>query len=182
MKNVFLGLLAVICVGVGLFVFDAYGNFPDSGSGLLSRANKASPLEGIGSVINKTKGLLVAVYDFSVEGGAVGTIYLLDDEGNPAILPRGAVVTNVVVSTLTTLASGGATNVSIGVLNTQDLLGVTAKGTLAAPGFDAGTPVGTAATWVGPVADNGGTQVYMTIYLNALTAGKMKIFIEYVCQ
>ncbi len=41
-------------------------------------------------------------------------------------------------------------------------------------------PVGTAATWVGPVTAVGGTQPWVNLTGSNLTAGKFNVFIEYV--
>ena len=80
---------------------------------LVPRANAYSPLEGLGKEVNGLKNLLKAVYDFSVLGGAVGAINLVDDQGLPAVLPLGAVVTRVFAAAVTAVTSGGAATVSL---------------------------------------------------------------------
>lgn len=150
---------------------------------LLKVANQDDPLPGIGTVVHKTKNCLKAIYDFTVQGGAVSTIPLLDDQGNPAILPQNAYVTNVVaVASVAPLSSGSAT-VSLGSNlsgSVVDLQAATAKATLALNAAVAGVPVGTAATWVGPITGQSGLQVQVAIAVAALTAGKINYFIEYV--
>ncbi len=149
---------------------------------LLAAYNANDPDPRIGTFLNKTKNSLCAVYDFSVEGGAIATLPLLDDMGNPAILPQGAIVTNVVCNVITALASAGSATLALGSGNsgaTTDLLGATAKASLAS-GLVAGVPVGTAATSVGPLnASAAGCQVQATIAVATLTAGKIYFNIDY---
>lgn len=149
--------------------------------GLLAAANNDSPLEKIGTEIHRCKNMMKVVYDFSVLGGATGDILLLDDQGNAAILPLNAVVTNVTCSVLTAVTSAGSATVALKLLTSADLMAATAKASLAS-GFVAGAPVGTAATWVGPVTAQAGTQIKATVGTAALTAGKLNYFVEYVIQ
>lgn len=147
----------------------------------LSRANAYDPLPGSGTVLDRTKCLMRAVYDFSVLGGAIATIVLNDDQGNPAILPQGAIVTNVVLHVITSVTSAGAATLSLGsgiAASIVDLLAATAKASLV-PTFLAGIPVGTAATFVGPVTAVGGSQLQVAVGTAALTAGKIYFLVEY---
>lgn len=150
---------------------------------LLAAYDANDPDPHIGTFLNKTKCALVAVYDFTVNGGAISTIPLLDDEGNPALLPPGSIVTNVTANVIIQPTSAGAATVGLGsniAASTTDLMAQTAKASLTV-GFLAGTPVGTAATWKGPVpASDFGLQVHATIVAAALTAGKIYYNIEYV--
>lgn len=155
-----------------MFASDAYAQ------ALLAAANSHTPLEGLGSVIHKTKNCVRAVWDFAVQGGAVGTLNLLDDQGNPCILPKGAYVTNVVLDVVTPCTTSASGTGSLGLLTATDLLAATAAASIT--GLLAGVPVGTAATWKGPVTAVGGTQVTMGIATGALTAGKFSALIEYV--
>jgi hypothetical protein len=152
-----------------------------SNSTLLAAAIADSPLEGLGLEVHRCKNMMKVIYDFSVLGGAIGDIFLLDDQGNKAILPTGAIVTNTVCNVITAVTSAGSATVALKLLNSADLMGATAKASLAS-GFVAGVPVGTAATWVGPVTAQAGTQVKATVAVAALTAGKLQFFIEYVIQ
>lgn len=147
----------------------------------LGLLNARDPVPGIGTVLDKTKCCMVAVYDFAVDGGAIGTLSLLDDQGNPAILPAGAIVTNVVANVITAPTSAGLATVSLGTFassSVTNLLGATAIASLT--GFVAGVPVGTAATWVGPVPAGEGLQLRAAIAAFALTAGKIYFVVEYV--
>lgn len=146
---------------------------------LLDNYNNVDPHPQLGTFVDRTKNAMVVVYDFDAQGGATGTLKLLDDQGNPAIFPQGAIITNVVANVITDLTSGGLATVSLGLLTTTDLLAATNFDDLT--GFVAGVPVGTAASWVGPVtATEPGSQITATIGVAALTAGKVYFNIEYV--
>lgn len=150
-------------------------------SGLITILNNDSPSEGLGTELNQTKNLMKLVYDFAVLGGAVGDIGLLDDQGNAAILPKGAIVTRSFANVLTNVTSGGSATVALKLLTAADLLAATAKASLvtSAPLVE-GVCTGTSATMVGPVTATAGTQVKATVGTAALTAGKIQFFLEYV--
>jgi len=162
--------------------------FENSTKGTAQRneANRAAPNENLGEAVHKTKCMLVAVYDFAVLGGAVSTINLLDDNSNAALLPVGAVVTEVVCAVLTTVTSGGSATVSCDLLVAADLMAATAKASLvqtAGSQYTLGKPVMSDVTkFVGPVSAVGGSNVTVTIGTAALTAGKIKYFISYFIQ
>lgn len=157
--------------------------FPNNakGNAMLASDNVESPVEGLAMVVHKTKNLLCAVYDFSVLGGAISTISLVDDQGNPAVLPVGSIVTSVGARVITAVTSLGSATVSLGLLTTTDLQSAIAKATLVLNANVAGTPDGTVANWVGPVVVAAGTVVTASVAAAAVTAGKVKYFIEYVC-
>lgn len=153
--------------------------------------NAKSPLESLGSELNKTKNCLKCVYDFAVLGGAIGTINLLDDQGNPAILPFGAIVQRSYLSHITACASGGAATVAVSTgLGAADVLAATAVASMT--GILDGISVGTAATFKGPVVTasqmspngilSGGSRASIAVAAFALTAGKFNVFLEYVIQ
>ena len=174
-----LSLVAALVFGVNSFAIFPQDTFSQA---LLTRANNYDPLPGIGNVINKTKNLLRCTYDFSVLGGAATTIGLLDDQGNAAILPKGAIVTNAVVNVLTAM-SQTTSSVLFTVLSGGDVVALKAPSSYITGGtFVAGVPVGTAATWVGPVTATMGTHPSITISQSVLTAGKLELFLEYVIQ
>lgn len=184
MKNIMLGIFALSF----LLSVESHASFAKdtSSQALLNKANRTAPLEGIGTVVDRSKNLMVAVYDFAVSGGVSGsTNYLLDDAGNVATLPLGAIVTNVVGDVITTMASSGAgaATISLSLLTATDLMSAKNSAALvsSAP-FVAGAPVGTAATWVGPVTSVYGSQISARIASGTVTAGKVKYFIEYVIQ
>lgn len=176
-------LSTVLVLALGLFAGSAHAIFPQDSTNqnLLTRANNAAPLEGIGTVINKTKNMARYTYDFSVLSAVAGSVFLVDDQGNAASLPKGAIVTNVVMNVLTQPLPS-TSSVSLGLLTATDLMAQKAQGSIT--GFVAGAPVGTAATWVGPVVQQSGwlAAPVATITGSTLTAGKMEFFIEYVIQ
>ncbi len=142
-----------------------------------ARMNAFSPLETLGKVVNKTQNMLVAVYDFSVNGGTVATLKLLDEKGNPATLPDNAIVQRVLVEVITAVTSADTSTVAIGARTTSDLFPATDKASLTIGAFIDGTPVDTAATADKMTADS---QVTATIATTALTAGKIRAYIRYV--
>lgn len=146
------------------------------------RANTTAPHEGLGDVIHKTPCLLKAVYDFTVLGGVVGDISLVDDAGNPAVLPLGAIVHRVMANVILGVTSTGAATVAAKVLNAADLMAATAKASLTTGTFVDGVPVNTAATAKGPVVATQGSTVKVTIGTTDLTAGKIQFYIHYVIQ
>lgn len=148
----------------------------------LARANTFDPLPGSGTIMDRTKNIMVAVYDFAVLGGAISTIPLVDDQGNPAVLPQGAYVTNVVAHVITacvgvsgTLSLG--TNLAASVV---DLVAATAVASLTIGANIAGVPVGTAATWKGPITAVGGNNIVAAIATTPFTAGKVYFVVEYI--
>lgn len=134
-----------------------------------------SPLEGLGLALNKKRGTLKCVYDFAVLGGAVSTINLVDDDGNPAVLPSKAIITQVYSDVVTAPTSGGSATMSLGANTTVDLLAATAVASWT--GTQAGIPVGTAATMVKLTAQR---NIVMAIAVAALTAGKINVFVDFV--
>lgn len=173
-----LGFVLMLGAAIGV---KSFAIFPQDTKNqtLLSIANARDPLPGIGTIINQTKNMMRVTYDFSVLGGAATTIALVDDQGNTAALPKGAFVTNVVANVLTQPLPS-TSSVSLYVLADQDLMATKAQSALT--GSLAGVPIGTAATWKGPITATLGSPVNALITGSALTAGKIQWFIEYVIQ
>jgi hypothetical protein len=141
----------------------------------ISRWNGEAPVEGLGWELHKTKNLLKCKYDFAVQGGAIGTLSLLDDQGNAAILPAKAIVTRAWVDFYTPATSGGAATVALQSEGAGDLLGATAVASCT--GIVEGVPTGSAANMKKMSVDR---QVKAVIAAAALTAGAANVFIEYV--
>lgn len=136
---------------------------------------KKTPFEGLDFALNQTKGCLLVVYDFAVQGGATGAIPLLDTDGNAAILPAGAIVTNCTFDVITALTTAASGTMAVNVEAAGDM-----KAALAAASWTgklAGIPIGTAATWVKTTVPR---QVTATIATGAITAGKWYGVIEFV--
>ena len=175
------GILSIIALATMLSCGNAFAIFAaDSKSqALLSRANAADPLPGIGSVINATKNMMRVTYDQAVLA-ATGSLALVDDQGNPALLPKGAIVTNVVMNVITQPLPS-TSSIALQLLVAADLMAEKAQSSMGI-GFVAGVPVGTAATWKGPVTAAAGSAPTAVLSGSNLTAGKIEWFIEYVIQ
>jgi len=158
----------------------AYAIFPQDkiNQNLLLKYNASTPVEGIGTLLNQTKNMMRVTYDIAVLAGT-GTIPLVDDQGNAAYLPKGALVTNVVMNVLTQPLPS-TSSVALQLLTAGDLMAEKAQS--AVTGIVAGVPVGTAATWKGPVTAVNGTIPNVVLTGSTLTAGKIEWFIEYVIQ
>ena len=131
------------------------------------------------SVTNaKTDGAAVkyleAVYDFSVNGGAIGSIALNDASGNPLNIPEKAIVINAHIEVETAVTSSGSATVAFGLLaNTDAFKAATGKATLVEDyvvGASNDLPLKMAIP----------TPVMATVAVAALTAGKFRIFIKYI--
>lgn len=114
------------------------------------------------------------VYDFAVDGGAVGAISLSSKTGSAFTLPLNALVKSVLAKVVTTCTSGGAATVAIGNTATPDAyMAATAVASLVANyvGTEQGTP-----NSVGAANEQ---DLTLTIATAALTAGKIEVHVEY---
>ncbi len=145
-------------------------------STLRSRANIAAPLEGLGSELDRKKGVLKCKYSFAVQGGATGSVILLDDDGNACKLPDNAIITRAWMDILTSLTSGGSATVALTANAAGDLMGATDYADLVA-GFVECIQDGAAENFVKLTAER---TILCTIAAVALTAGKFDLFLEYV--
>lgn len=120
---------------------------------------------------------VTAEYDFTVDGGAISTITLRAATGDLGgnVLPSGAVVLGGFVDVATTVTSGGAATVALGLESTTDVLGATAVGSLTA-GRKSVIPAFTGATTVKTTT---GRSITATIAAFALTAGKFTVVLFY---
>ncbi len=142
---------------------------------LIDRMNTFSPLEGSGTELHQTKNCVKAVWDFAVQGGAVGTLNLKDDQGDEIVLPAGAIITGGMIDVLTAMDSAGGTGtIALGANTGVDLLAAVDADTLS--DLVAIVPVGTAATAVKLTA---ASNVKLDIGTEALTAGKIAVYLEY---
>jgi hypothetical protein len=144
-----------------------------------ARLAKFAPLEDLAEVVHHQHGCLQAVWDFSVQGGAVGDIDLLDVFGKKALLPSGALIRDIAVHVETLVTSGGAATLALKSEGAADLLGATAVASFAANANLDGVPVGTAATVVRLTAER---TLKLTVAVTALTAGKVHAFVDYVVR
>lgn len=112
-------------------------------------------------------------YDFAVDGGAVGTI-VLSSKANKGLLPEDAVVVNVVTRVVTALAGNAAASAKFGTSGSAALYAADAA--IATYSEDALFEYAT-----NFVADQSSERnVQMVIAGGALTAGKVKVLVEYL--
>ena len=125
-------------------------------------------------------------YDFSVLGGAKGTLTLRGSTFTPAsptlqpcIVPAGAIVTNALIDVITN-PTNGSTGATVALSTGQtagDLYATALIGNLTNSELNAGIPVGTAATSIKMAAD---AHPSIVIATQPLTAGKFYVIIQYV--
>lgn len=154
---------------------------------ILVNGDTKTPLEGIGDELNETANLKKFVLDFSVQGGAIGAHQLLDDQGNPAVLPVGSIIARGFVDVVTAFTSGGSATVALGCTAANDILAATAVASLGA-GLHECIQDGTAAAMVKVASGNTtlvktnystpAQKVSATVAVAALTAGKMYIYLD----
>lgn len=120
-------------------------------------------------------------YDFAVQGGAIGAINL----GNfKDLIPSGARVLRGIVHVLTTLTTAGADagTIALSVEGADDVVVAIAVSNVA-NAWDAGlqdvVPDGTAANGILVTADR---RIVATIAVQAVTAGKFEVSLEYEQQ
>lgn len=134
-----------------------------------------SPLEMLSQYLNQKRGVIRVTWDFSVQGGAIGTYKLFDENSVPALLPSGAIVTQVYSDTQTATTTSASGTLALTLNSSGDLFTATAAATWS--GIQAGTPTGSAATMVKATAAR---QLTAAIATGALTAGKVNFFVEFV--
>lgn len=152
-------------------------------AGLVSRANAADPLPGIGTEVNQCKNIKKCVYDFAILGGATGSVGLLDDQGNAAVFPKGAMISRVHCYVATAPLSTGSATVALKIVSASDLLTAVAKASLTLSASFTGVPLdGTASaatTYIAPLTAVAGVQISATIAVAPLSAGKLIVHVEY---
>lgn len=117
---------------------------------------------------------LTFLYDFSSDGGAIGSITLKDENGVAQSIPAGAIITNAYISVQTAVTSAGSATVAFGIVgNTDAFKAATAKATLAEHYVVAGANDL-------PLTDLVPVDVVATVATAALTAGKFRVFVEYL--
>lgn len=125
-----------------------------------------------------------AQYDFSVQGGAVGDVELLDVDGKKAQIPAGAVIIDCLLDVITAPNTAGANTTTLsfssGVLGGDLKAAVGFTSAYSPSGLKACIPVGTAATAIklGTVTQN--YTPSMTIGVLPLNAGKINVWIQYI--
>lgn len=146
----------------------------------------------LGTLVNKTKNLLVAKYSYAVQGGStsaeISLITDLRDAKSYAKLPDNAVVVNGWLEILTAPVAIGdtaTTNFSIAgnVGKSADIFASTAGTLLTAGRFIQGVQTGATTTFL-KMSVSGGSVVKMNIAsangTSGLTAGKWNLYLEYM--
>jgi hypothetical protein len=117
-----------------------------------------------------------ATYDFAVNGGAISAI------GLGTLIPNNAVIMSGGIDVVTTLTTAGADagTIAISVEGANDIVAAIAVSDVSNP-WDAGgqniIPNGTGATSVKTTAER---EITATIAVQAVTAGKFVVFLNYV--
>lgn len=153
-----------------------------------------APIKLGGQIVRRSVRVFKGTWDFSLQGGAIGTINLLDamqvyplsqptllgSRTFPALyLPPGFIVLNCLIDVITALTGGGSPTIALSTgVNAADLKAATAMATYT--GLLAGIPINTAATAVKVPLTTAqpGSIATMTIAANALTAGKFNVHLE----
>lgn len=143
---------------------------------LNNRMNVASFNSQLGTELHKTLNCVKGRYDFSVQGGAISTINLDDENQKDIVIPNGAIVWDGVIDILTAMASSGGTGtIALGLNSTGDMKAAVDADTLS--NRVAIIPVGTAASCVKATADR---TLTCTIATEALTQGKFDVYYFYM--
>lgn len=170
--------LSILVLSMMLVTAPAKAMFPPDAKSqaLIKIANVDDPLPGIGTIINQHKNMIKCVWNFAVLGGAVGSIGLLDDQGNACVLPTGALAVRNYFYTVTGVLPANGSNLAFGVMVYNDLKTNTADTVFT--GAIEGAMTGSATLAVGPTT-SASNQVFMyNAYVR--TAGLIDLFIEYV--
>lgn len=144
---------------------------PDALYGLNQQAGAIFLRHKLGTRVVEGHTTAYGAYDFSKQGGAIGSY----DSG--IHLPNGAVIRQVFFDVITAGTTSASGTVSFDANSTGDL-----KAALAAASWTgevAGIPVGSAATMVKLTAAR---TLYFSIATGALTAGKINAYVDYVLQ
>lgn len=144
----------------------------------LQYTDYAASKHELGMELNRVPNCVKGNYSFAVQGGAVGDVTLLDDNGQPVKIPSGALVRNVAVVVDTTLTAAGAATLDLNLQSANDLVvaadfddwnaGVKVQGI---PDF---------ATVADQILLSAERTLTLSINSNALTAGIFRVFVDYV--
>lgn len=142
-----------------------------------------TPLVLGSQIVRKGQRIAKGVYDFAVQGGAIGTISLYDPvygKKQALYIPPAAIIVRVLIDVITTPTSGGSATIALtSGVTAADILAATAYGSVT--GLVDGKPIHSAATAIKIPATtaNPGLSPSIVIATAALTAGKFNAHIEY---
>lgn len=160
-----------------------YGPTPQDVEFKLNRGDdKYRPLQAGAQLVRRKKFCVKGVYDFAVQGGAIGSINLYDPvlgPSQPLVIPPSAIINKIMFDSITAPTSGGSATIALSSgQSSADLKAATAYTSFS--GLLDGIPVGTAVSSVKiPASANLGVIPQLTIAVAALTAGKINIHLEY---
>lgn len=128
----------------------------------------------VGKDGHHVKQVLQVTYDFSVSGGAIGTITL------PQKLPKGAIIQRSYVYSVTQPTTSASGTLAFQCQNSGDVLAATAAASFGAAGASIdGASTGSAANFKYITSE---CSMKAVIATGALTAGKVIAIVEYVTQ
>lgn len=176
----FFNLMLFMIFALNMVAIDAHAATYTANQNAEFGLNRATPNAlqkyRLGSLtIKEQVRVLKGTYDFTKQGGAIGTVNLLLANGQPAILPNNAIVVDCIIDALTTGASASGTMALSTGQTGADLKAATAAASYT--GRVACIPVGTAATALKMTADRTMTA---TIATGAFTAGKFNVMVQYI--
>lgn len=140
--------------------------------------NSVDPVVGLGEELERKSSVRKCIYDFSSMGGAVSSIPLVDDAGQPARFPAGSIIVKTFMNVVTAVTSGGSATVAFSLVNAGDVLAATAKTSFTLNAMLDGVQTGSAANMIAPLSS--AKVLNIDIAVAALTAGKIEVFVEYV--
>lgn len=140
----------------------------------LDRMNPIARKYNLGTDLQYASGGLRGTYDYSVQGGAVGSVNLKGRLGENIVIPNGAIIKRCVIDTVTSLASATGSVVQLSSKLVGDLKAF--RNASAYSGRENCVPDGTISTVIKLASD---TTLTFQIASEALTAGKFNVFVEY---
>jgi hypothetical protein len=142
---------------------------------LLNKMNSTAQKIRLGSLLDGQKGCAKGKYSFAVQGGAVGSVDLLDEEGNAVKIPDNAIVTNAIIDVVTAPTSASTPTVAVSLVDAGDLKTATAIASFT--GIIQGTPANTVGT---AIKTDGEKTLTATIAGTTLTDGLFYVHLDYV--
>lgn len=168
MKSFFTALLLLV------LPVSAFAHLSADNKDLLNRASRVNAITALGTEVANRTTVVKVTYDFSVSGGAIGTINL---SALNAKIPSGAILRQCGVNVLTTVTSGGSATLAFGMNSSTDILAASAYTSFTSTAMIATNPTGATASWIKASADR---RLTLTIGTAALTAGKLDVYCDYV--
>lgn len=169
-----------------------YNSEPGNAEFRLNRGDtNYAPLKMGSQIIRRSKRVFKGIYDFAVQGGAIGTIGLYDafhGKAQTLYLPANFIVTDFILDCTTALTSGGSATAAItSGQSAGDLLTATAYSSApftgvitysSATSANLGAANTSSAVKVPSTQASPGSQVSVVIATAALTAGQFICHIE----